>query len=241
MSRTSAFIIVWRNINITVDCIESVLENSKQHDIEYTIVNPNDHLPESGTNQIRDYLRSLVSSGRIKRALLYEENCFGHGLVNAIKLFPPKSEFFILSDGDMLAPAGSDWFGLCKKYHEDKNLMITGFQLSLDNYKAPNYGFDTDANEFGIWMQAIKTDWYLNTWGLEANCIDSQMLASTGGRYKKIREIEMMHLTWSIFFPESKYYDPHYADYKRQVSSSFAFRGRPTNMNFELVQNERNM
>lgn len=228
------YMICWRNFNITKDCIESFLETASEP-LEVTIANPNDTLPNSGTEVIRTYLRDLVAAGKIKRALLFEENGFGWSLMKSIEDFPPKGDIFMLTDGDLILPK-VDWAALHRKYHED-HWVATGCNLSTENYLPPNHGFNPDQAEFGLWQMTVKTDWFMKVHGTRLNSIDSRImwLAAQSGGATKVREIEALHATWSIHYEDSPYYDPEYAAYKREKASSWVMQPAPPNMNYELV------
>lgn len=229
------YVICWRNFNITYDCIESLLATASEP-LEMTISNPNDSLPNSGTAKIREYLRDLVSKGRIRRALLFEENGFGWCLQKSIEDFRPQGPLFMMSDGDLIIKDGVDWVGLSRKYHED-HWVVTGCNLSTENYLPPNHGFSSADDNFGMWLQVHKTDWYFTHFGTQQNSIDSYIMNAaryTGGA-TKIREIEALHATWSIHYPESPYYDPIYATFKREQASNWVMKPKPLNMNYELV------
>lgn len=233
--------ITWRNFNICRDSIESFI-NTASEDVEFTIVNANDNLPQSGTEQIREYLKEQVSKGRIKRALLFNENCRGYGLMKAIQDFPPRGDLFFISDMDLVVPENADWIGVTKKYHE-RGHVVTGFNLSTENYKEGNSGFSKEDENFGMWGIAVNTDIFNQHYNIANNCIDGYFMTLGRGRGrngveggKKIHDIELMHATWSIHYPDSKYYDPIYSKLKSQKGSSWVFEPKPRDMGYELIQ-----
>lgn len=232
------FLICWRNFNITRDCLESFIDTASEP-LEISVAVPNDTMPGSGTNKIHQYLRNKVDKGIVKRALFYEENVIGHGLVRMIRDFfpdPDKHELFCLSDGDLVLPQGVDWVGLSRHYHED-HWVVTGCNLSTENYKPPCTGFSKNDDNFGLWLHVHKTKWFRDYHGFERNSIDSDImtLARYSGGATKIREIEAYHCTWSIHDPESPYLDVEYSAYKKENASNWVFARRNENMAYELV------
>ena len=230
------YVICWRNFNIAEACLESIIETASE-ELEITVVSPNDKLPNSGTAQIRSYLQELACQNKIKRALFFEENVFGWGLMKAIEDFPPQSPLFFCTDGDLILPENVDWVGLSKKYHED-HWVVTGCNLSTENYLPPNHGFSKEDENFGMWLQCLKTDWFWHFHGTQQNSIDSRIMdiARFTGGATKIREIEAIHTTWEIHDPNSPYYDPEYSQYKKERASGWVFDSRPDNMNYTLVE-----
>lgn len=230
---------MWRNYNICVDSLESILFTASEP-LEVNIALPNDDLPNSGTEKLKDYLKDKVNKGIVKRVLAYNTNCRGFGLINMLKMFPPKGKTFIMTDVDMIVPSygDNDWIRISQKYH-DKGLCLTGFDLNTENYLPPNWGFSNDCTEFGIWLMRINTEFFLRVHGLEKNTIDSDLMTMArfnGGGYK-IKELQLGHATWSISFPNSRYYDKEYAILKKEKGSSWVFEPRPENMEYELIGN----
>lgn len=232
------YMICWRNLAITMDCLESFISTATEP-IELTVVNPNDSLPNTQTTEIRLYLRKLIEEGKVKRALFFDENVFGWGLIESVKDFPPQTPLFMMTDGDLIIRPDTDWIGLSKKYH-DEGWAVTGFQLSIENYKSPNHGFSQEDCNFGLWGVMFSTQWFNTYHGTERNSIDSNIMNSarwTGGAIK-VREIEVLHATWSISYEGDRYYDREYADFKRQQASNWVFNPKPNNMHYELIQND---
>lgn len=232
------YLISWRNYPICKASLESFIRTASEP-LEISVAVPNDTLPDSGTDKIHEYLTGMVEKGLIKRALFYETNCFGFGLVNMIKDFPPDPEtqpLMVLSDMDLLLP-DVDWCALTRKYHED-HWVVTGCNLSTKNYKEPNWGFSPLDDNFGLWLHCHKTEWFNKYHGTERNSIDSDIMTlarGTGGA-TKIREIEALHLAWEIHYPTSFYYDPVYAQFKREHGSNWVYNAKPDNMSYKLVE-----
>jgi hypothetical protein len=224
-----SYIICWRNFAIVKDSLESIINSSSQLDI--TVINPNDSLPNSGTDKIREYLEDCVGYKKIKRALLFEENVDGWGLQEAIKRNPPESDWFFMSDGDLLI--SKRCVKLTDYYHKSLSNLVTGFQLSPANYHG--FGFDHSAREFGGWMMGINTNFYINQYGLDKPPIDHKIIVAAKDQYDKIRDVELYHCTWDIDNPSSKYYDKEYVEYKKTVVFK-AFGNRPANMNYKVIE-----
>ena len=228
------YTIGWRNFNIVIDSLESMIKSASEP-IDITFISPNDTLPNSGTTKIREHVRKLVAIGAIKRSLEFNKNGFGWCLIQAIKDFPPTGDIFWASDCDLIVV--DDWINLTKKYHA-RGRVVTGFNLSLENYKHPNSGFNPKAEEFGMWMAGFNTEWFNKYHGTDQNTIDSRImqLASNTGGYAKIRESELFHCTWSISYEGDRYYDPEYRDYKKSKKGNFAFDPKPKNLEYFLVE-----
>lgn len=233
------YVICWRNFNICKDSLDSLIETASEP-INITVANPNDFLPNSGTEKIREYLRFLVKDGKIKRALLFEDNPFGFALMKSIELFPPTEDLFFLSDGDLVVPKGGDWVGLSKEYHA-RGHSYTGFNLSTENYREPNWGFNSADENWGLWLCCANTQFFMERHGVFQNSIDSRLCGLAAGWGLggiKIRELELLHATWSIHYPNDHYEDKEYAEFKRTQGSNWVYNERPENMKFELVQND---
>ena len=223
------YVIVRRNYNIVKASLDSIIASSDQ--LEITVVNPNDHLPNSGTSNIRSYLRTLVKEKCIKRALFFEENVDGWALQEAIKQYPPSGNWFYITDGDLLVPKCCE--NVTNHYIMELDNLVTGYQLSRSNYQQGMRGFNYASNEFGCWMMGIDTDFYVNTYGLDNVPVDSKIIGLSNGWFSKINEKELYHLTWDIGDPASPYYDKEYVEYKKTKSFQL---GRPDNMNFEVFE-----
>jgi hypothetical protein len=229
------YLIGWRNFNIVRDSLNSFIRTASEP-IEITFVSPNDTLPNSGTTEIRKYVRRLIRLGLVKRMLEFKENGFGYCLMKSIEDFRPKTKLFCMSDCDLIIPENGDWIALSREYHK-KGWVVTGFNLSMENYLPAGRGFSSEDCNFGIWGMVLNTEFFFTYHGTSRNSLDSGIMDLARGRggAVKIRELELFHCAWSLSYPESKYFDPEYRDYKNG-NSNFVFNPKPSNMEYVLVE-----
>lgn len=185
-----------------LDYLQRSLESFSDPRLDITIV-------ESQTRStIRTYLADKVADGTISRAICFKHNVRGVGLLKAIELFPPKGNFFILSDMDLVMNKG--WLDKSIASMQDISTTMSGFPLSLENFDPVINAGHNPNQGLGIWALSIKTSLF-EAYPKDYNLVDQRLfhLAQKYGTVVRIDDTAL-HLTWEL------HKEPEYADYVAQ-------------------------
>lgn len=225
--------IAFRNYRYLTKSLNSILRTATEP-LDITIVDSFCSWPGSESQKIRKYLRRLVKKKLISRALFFDENVRGHGLVLSIKHFPPEGpeSFFLLTDLDLIFDPG--WLEKTKQAHKDGHIL-TGVGLKTENYLPPNAGFEDNPEVFGTWMQGINKKVFFEQHTTERNCVDSTMhnIFKNHGTILKLDD-RAYHQAWDIFLPKANGGDPDYAIHKAKLGVDWVFKSAP-GMKYRLI------
>lgn len=220
----SVYSICYRNLPNTIESLESIVNTASQP-LDITVVE------SESRPSIATYLAEKVADKTISRAMLFKNNVRGVGLKKAIELFPPKGDFFILTDLDVVVPSGADWLGEIIRARQEGNIM-TGFPLNPVNYVPPNGGHSD--NGFGCWLMGVDTNVYINTYPKHWNIVDGKLIQQHMfyGKVKRINEISLYHLGWDLWKTDESYF----AQKVREQGAVPQFVWEVPDLEFKLIE-----
>lgn len=192
----SLYCLAYRVPEFFKQSIDSIIANLSE-EVEITVAENYHH---KCIDEIADYAKQLVDDGKIKRFIKFHNNSMIRAFNYMYENYPPAGEFFMMTELDLVVP-DCDIINLTKKAQENANL--TGFRLSLENYKSPNRGHLDLKDNFGIWLMGLNSKIFREQYSkLRGRPLSDDWIrqAYHGKGIKSIEDHKLYHLAWDLPF-----------------------------------------
>lgn len=193
----------YRVTDFVKSSLDSLLDNTSEK-INLTIVDNK----SKNSEEISKYVCSLVDQGKVNRYIQLEKNVQIMAFNQALNMYPPDNseDFFVLTELDLIVK-NFDWLKETRSMMKEGN-VLSGFRLSLENYKPPNGGHVDDGISCGFWLMALKKDLFFKVCPLNIALADHRVrwYMSNYGRMKQNSNC-LYHLGWDLHKIDPEYFN----------------------------------
>ncbi len=190
----SVYGLVYYTLEYAKQSIQSIVDTAGE-ELEISVIDSR----SSRSEEIASWGHSAVDDGLIKRFISASTNCKGAGPVWAFNHYPPREDFMVITDLDIIAKPG--WLEELRLGLKDN--LVAGFSLDESNYVEPNYGYSSIS--FGCWLQGINVDLYRRYLEKYDHNQDSLVIYEADGLVYK-SSIQLGHLGWNVWMDYPDYW-----------------------------------